>query len=363
MLTTDVRNQPTLLQYLKESGVAYSSLGTTLGGRQILCARLGGDEGEPIVITSGSHATEPAGVIAALELIRRVDVPNPVYIVPIRDVVGWEGYATYLSLALERPVSFNDHEELEALLREHGQLLADQDNLVISRIGGINFLSMRPPVNNKGPMDIWKRLGTMLQTDGALIDRLAGSRLILPENLTEVEGCGLFTHAFTAWVTPEGGVANFNRLFSVPDAPTEVAVIRDLIKRVKPGLVIDLHESQGDRFFIFCDEPKSAREREIYLGATGAVAAAGHRIENLQEMTKVIGADHAAKFVDHGHGLIAGLNEFPGQGWQFSHLCREEGAVTYTPETGRWQPLMQRVDAHVKAALGGIHRFTHGHFD
>lgn len=363
MLAADVRDQQTLKQYLIQSGHPFESLGTTVGGRQILCARLGGNEGAPIVITSGSHATEPAGVMAALELLGRIDCPNPVYLVPIRDVVGWEGYGAYLSLAMQRPVTFSDYDELESLLRTSGRILVEEDNLLISQVGEFNFLSMRPSEKNRGPMDIWKRLGAMLATDRALVGRLAGRRLILPENLPEIEGCGMFLHAFTAWVTPEGGVANFNRLFSVPDAPVEVAAIRNLVRRVKPGLVIDLHESQGSKFFIFCDEPETSREREIYLAATGAVAAAGHPIETLANMVPMIGADHAAKFTDYGHGLIAGLNEFPGQGWQFSHLCREEGAVSYTPETGRWQPLATRVDQHVKAALGGIFRFSYGCLD
>jgi len=280
-----------------------------------------------------------------------------VVIVPIRDPLGWEGYAKYLSLAAGTEVTLAPDIDLGRLLSELGTVLYSEDNLVISQVGEVAFLARPVSKASRGPMDIWKHLHDVLDADAGVVATLQSRRLVLPENLPDVEGCGVYDHAFTAWVTPEGGVGNFNRLFSFEDPPVEVAAIRDLVRELRPELVIDLHESQGSRFSIFAHPELRPGTTEVYFGATGAVYAAGHPIERVEDIVPIIGAAHAAKFTDEGGGVFTGLNEFPGQGWQFSHLCAELGAVTVVNETGRWQPLATRVEQQVLAARGAIFAF------
>ncbi|HET8984839.1 MAG TPA: hypothetical protein VFN03_03665 [Trueperaceae bacterium] len=356
-----VRNEVSLLAYCERHGLPVRSLGTTLFGQGIHAIDIPGDEaGPPVVITSGSHATEPAGVIAALSLARSLQVERRVVIVPIRDPLGWEGYASYLTRASGRPVTLADTTDLAALLGELGTVLYQDEELTIAQVGEVAFLAMPPKRNGRGPMDIWKHLHHLLDVQPGLVSTLQNRRLVLPENLPDVEGCGTYDHAFTAWVTPEGGVGNYNRLFSLDVRPPEVSVLADLVRELRPELVIDLHESQGSRFSIFAHPDLRPGATEVYFGSTGAVYAAGHDLERLADLVGIIGADHAAKFVDNGGGVLTGLNEFPGQGWQFTHLCAELGAVTVTTETGRWQPLDRRVAQHVLAARGAIFAYLHG---
>lgn len=350
-----VRDEPSLLAFCERHALPVVRLGTTLFGRGVFAIDLPGSSTEPpIVITSGSHATEPAGVIAALTLARSLRVERRVVVVPIRDPLGWEGYAAYLSLAAGRPVELDDATDLAALLRELGTVLYEDDDLTIALVGEVAFLAMPPSKAGRGPMDIWKHLHGLVVARPEVVTTLQNRRLVLPENLPDVEGCGLYDHAFSAWVTPEGGVGNYNRLFSLSEQPVEVSALAQLVRDLGPELVIDLHESQGSKFSIFAHPDLGPGATEVYFGATGAVYAAGHEIESLADLTGIIGADHAAKFVDHGGGVLTGLNEFPGQGWQFTHLCAELGAVTVTTETGRWQPLDRRVEQQVLAARGAV---------
>mgnify|MGYP001222876491 CR=1 FL=1 len=350
-----VRDEPGLLAFCEANALTTRVLGSTLFGRAIHMIDLPGtDDGPPILITSGSHATEPAGVIAALELARSLDVPRRVVVIPIRDPLGWEGYESYLSLAAGRQIVLTEDTDLGPMLAELGEALYRDSDLTIAQVGEVAFLAMPPSLAGRGPMDIWKHLHRLIDEVPGLVETLKHRRLVLPENLPDVEGCGIYDHAFTAWVTEEGGVGNFNRLFSLSVQPPEVEVLAHLVREMRPGLVLDLHESQGSKFSIFAHPDLGQGSTEIYFAATGAVYAAGHDIEKLADLVGIIGADHAAKFVDRGGGVLTGLNEFPGQGWQFTHLCAELGAVTVTNETGRWQPLAQRVEQQTLAARGAI---------
>ncbi len=355
-----VRDESTLLAFCERHDLPVRKLGTTLYGRGIHAIDLPGrSDAAPLVITAGSHATEPAGVLAALTLARDLKVERRVVIVPIRDPLGWEGYGNYLSLAAGAPVSLTASTDLGQLLSEIGTVLYREDDLVISQVGEVAFLARPVAKAGRGPMDIWKHLHDVLDADKGVVRTLQSKRLILPENLPDVEGCGVYDHAFTAWVTPEGGVGNFNRLFSLSEPPVEVAVIADLVRELRPELVLDLHESQGSKFSIFAHPELKPGTTEVYYGATGAVFAAGHPIERLEDIVPIIGAAHAAKFTDEGGGVLTGLNEFPGQGWQFTHLCAELGAVTVVNETGRWQPLATRVEQQVLSARGAVFAYLH----
>lgn len=350
-----VTDEASLLAFCERNALPTRRLGDTIFGRGIFAIDLPGrDDLPPILITSGSHATEPAGVIGALTLAKTLRVDRRVVIVPIRDPLGWEGYADYLSLAAGRRVALEPGADLGALLAELGTVLYSEDDLTISQVGDVAFLAKPVAAAGRGPMDIWKHLHGVLDADQGVVEVLKHRRLVLPENLPDVEGCGVYDHAFTAWVTAEGGVGNFNRLFSLAVQPPEVKLLADLVRELRPELVIDMHESQGSRYSIFAHPGMSPRTAQIYFGATGAVFAAGHELETVANILPIIGADHAAKFTDQGGGVFTGLNEFPGQGWQFTHLCAELGATTVTNESGRWQPLATRVEQQVLSARGAV---------
>ena len=65
--------------------------GQAIDGTPMLAARAGGDKQPAIFITAGSHAIEPAGVYAALNLLQMLDTEHEVHILPLRDPLGFAG--------------------------------------------------------------------------------------------------------------------------------------------------------------------------------------------------------------------------------------------------------------------------------
>ena len=111
------------------------TLGHTLDGSPLAAARGGGDKSPAVFITAGSHSTEHAGVSAAVELIDRLDTEHAVYVIPARDPVGLDGFAHALSLGLGETPEFESYDELESLLREQGDVLFEEEDLLLVLIG------------------------------------------------------------------------------------------------------------------------------------------------------------------------------------------------------------------------------------
>ena len=81
-----------LLTRLRRSGHAMQALGAAPDGSQLVAVRCGGDKLPAILVTAGSHATEHAGVSAAVELIQALQTEHQVYVVPTRDPIGLNGF-------------------------------------------------------------------------------------------------------------------------------------------------------------------------------------------------------------------------------------------------------------------------------
>src|SRR5437588_913483 len=126
-------------QHIQKSGHKSSVIHRAANGLPIYCVQLGGSKSPPIVITAGSHASEPAGVVGALRLLTELKTDHAVYVVPNRDPMGLEGYHRYLKFALggEEP-HFSTNTELADLLRQRGQVVHDDRNLIV------NYLSALP---------------------------------------------------------------------------------------------------------------------------------------------------------------------------------------------------------------------------
>jgi predicted deacylase len=84
-------NSKDVLDVLYDSGKPLQEWGKAIDGTPLLSARMGGDKQPVIFITAGSHATETAGVHAALNMLERVETEHEVYILPLRDPFGFAG--------------------------------------------------------------------------------------------------------------------------------------------------------------------------------------------------------------------------------------------------------------------------------
>ena len=92
MRPTDVNSNALLRKYLDESACEVRSLGKVMGGYDVLCAVAGGAKEPAIVITAGAHADELGGVYGALTCCANSETEHRLYVIPVRDPFGFEGY-------------------------------------------------------------------------------------------------------------------------------------------------------------------------------------------------------------------------------------------------------------------------------
>ena len=357
-----------LLDLVRQSGRDYEVIAKTIYGLEIVCVRAGGEKKPAIVITAGAHAGEPAGVLVALSLINTLETEHAVYIVPLRDPFAWGGFARCLGFALGAEVVIESHEDAERLLAERGTVVhrEEEDSLIISFIGDLVFASMRPTPPDRvgailGPRSIERRLNRAMREKPELVSVLAGKRACWPSNCTGVEGVGDFDRAFSAFVTSQGAIADLNRHFTFAYPPLEVACVRDLVDRVKPGLILDIHEGQGSKFYLWTSPYEEGADRgKIAEAILGAVVEQGGELYRLEELAKRLGPEMAERLKEPVPGLIVGPVHNVQQGASFEAYCQRYGDA-FSFEPGRWKPLAERVEEELAGALAGVSEFERLH--
>ena len=87
-----------VIEALYASGKAVQEWGRAIDGTPILSASTGAGKSPAILITAGVHASESAGVHAALNLLKQLDIDHEVHILPLRDPYGFAGVNHCLGL-------------------------------------------------------------------------------------------------------------------------------------------------------------------------------------------------------------------------------------------------------------------------
>jgi len=367
-----------LLDQVDDLGVPYRRLDVAPDGQPIVAAETGGDEGPAVVISAGAHATEHAGVRAAVELLEALETDHPVYVVPSRDPVGLNGYEYAIGRALGESVSIDLFDHVEATLRDRGEVTHDEDGLLLALIGDTGFGTARPTADQSSCLALLTGLKDYQTERPEVLEPYRGRRIVTPAGHPDVEETGNFGRAYTLVVDPDGNLLHLNRFFDRTWSPVETRCVRRLMAEVDPGLVFDLHESsrQEDRYHVSLRPPRSGvsrdGERRIAERIVAAVRDAGIMIANdddvIGDSMDVVGRDDEiegrsdpfySKAADGAFWVDPHVTSPPrsGEGLNSVDFGADEYGFAFTTETGMLGDFEDRVRAAVVSVQAGIEAF------
>lgn len=355
----------------------YQILGYVPGGDPIVAVEAGGEQEPPIFITAGAHATEHAGVCAAVELIEALDTPHKVYIIPSRDPIGLNGYADALGLALGTDVDVTSYDDAKEILEADGEIVHQDGEFVLALIGDYGY-AMEPPQEDS--TTILQRLKEYAETDPEVLMPFAGRRIFTTPGHSDIDGTEGLNRAYTLMMSPDGMPLHLNRFFTATWAPVETRCVRQLMDEVEPGLTFDNHETveHETRYHISLrpqrTESADRQECRIAEEITTAVADTGVRLATdediLAEPTLTVA--HTEEHRDESFYSRAGdgaywvdpnLTSPPrlGEGFNATDYAAEQYGLAYTLETGMYGSLEQRVDTAVTSIQTGVRAFERRH--
>ncbi|MCC7263541.1 MAG: hypothetical protein IT369_13570 [Candidatus Latescibacteria bacterium] len=234
-----------LLAQVEKTGRSVQVLGRTPDQAPVVVVRAGGDKLPAIFISAGSHATEHAGVSAAVELVEHLHTDHQVYVIPTRDPVGLGGYAHALSLGLGEKPALDSFAQVENILRREGEVLYEDEGRLLVLLGEYGYASNRPGTHAyDAQWGFYLKLQELQKTRPEVLAPLRGRRLYMTPAQPGVEGTGDLGRAYTLIVSLEGEVLHLNRFHDTLWAPVEPRVTRQLLARIRPGISFDIHESQ-----------------------------------------------------------------------------------------------------------------------
>lgn len=276
-----------LLQDVHRRARSVEVLGHTVDGSPLVVARGGGDRLPAIFITAGSHSTEQAGVSAAVALIDGLDTEHEVHVIPTRDPVGLQGFGHALSLGLGEAPEVESFDQVEAILRDRGEVLFEEGDLLLALIGEYGYASARPTPERTCPQHFfYRRLQRLHAEEPARLAPLLGRRVYMTAGQSGVEGTGDFGRAYTLIISLAGEILHINRFHDTPWAPIEPRVTRELLARIRPGISFDLHESQlmDDRYWLSArrqpDADNEQWEQKAARATIQAIADSGATLAN-----------------------------------------------------------------------------------
>lgn len=315
-----------VLETITKRGHKLRVLGYAPDRSPIVVIQAGGQKKPAIFISAGSHATEHAGVAAAVELIDRLQTQHQLFVLPCRDPIGMNGYRYALSLGLGEEPVIGSVEEAEALLRHKGEVLHDADGTLLAIIGDYGYAN--------------RSLAGRFKKGDKALEALKGRRLFYPSRSTDIPGTGPLQRAYTQVVTPEGEVLHLNRFHDTAWAPSEVRCTRRLMAEIQPGLCFDLHEYGGDAFWFSARRQRTDEDERWELRMAGAaikaVAASG---------AKLAPADYSPGpyFTRLERGAFWLDPKQRGEGLNLIDFAAARYGPGFTIETGMRQPFAHRV--------------------
>ena len=332
-------------------------LGHTVDGSPLVAARGGGDKTPPVFITAGSHSTEHAGVSAAVELIDRLDTEHAVYVIPTRDPAGLNGFAHALALGLGETPEFGSYDELESLLREQGDVLFEEEDLVLVLIGEYGYTLSRPrPERTCTQIFFFERLQRLFREEPGVLEPVRGRRVYMNPGQPGVEGTGDFGRAYTLIIGFDGEILHINRFHDTVWAPVEPRVTRRLMEEIEPGISFDLHESSlmEDRFWLSArrqpDEESQRWEERAAQEIIGEIAATG--------VTLAGQGDAPSKWFTSSQQAVFWLDATRrGEGLNLMDYASRRHGMAFGTEMGMYGSFARRVELALTTVRTGVRVF------
>ncbi len=333
-------NYQELLKAVEARGHRTRVLGYAPDRSPIVAVKVGGTKKPAIFISAGSHATEQAGVTAAVELMDRLQTEHEVYIVPVRDPIGLNGYRYALSLSLGYEPQVRSVTEAEALLRERGEVLLDKDDTLLVVLGEYGYSN--------------RVLYNRFPKGDPILDPLRGRRVFFPSRAEDQEGAAPLERAYTLVVSLEGEVLHLNRFHDTPWAPSEVRCARLLMAEIQPGLTLDLHEHGGDAYWMSARHQRNDEdekwEQEMAGEAVRAVTDSGSRIVDESYSP----GSFFRKLQPGVFWLEAAVR---GEGLNLVDYAAHTYGPAFTVETGMRLPFEERAQTSMRVAQAAIRVF------
>ena len=333
-----------LLQSIENKGHKPRVLGRAPDGAPIVSIKTGGEKEPSIFISAGSHSTEHAGVGAAVELIDRLETEHKTYIIPCRDPMGLNGFAYVLGLSLGKEPSLGALEDVEAILRERGEVVYEEGETLLVIIGEYGYST--------------RGLYGRLKDKAHLLAPLKGRRIFFPSRAEGVEGTLPCQRAYTLIVSPEGKVLHINRFHDTPWAPVESRCTRNLMAEIHPGLTLDLHEHGGAGFWFSArhqrNDDDEKWEQRIANEIIQAVAGSG---------AELMPEDYLpGSFFTTGQRSVYWLNpQKRGEGLNLADFAASKYGPSFTIETGMRSRFQHRVCTAMLAVQTAVKVFEERH--
>jgi hypothetical protein len=333
-----------LLAAIEAKGHKPNVLGRAPDGAPIVAIKSGGDKTPAIFISAGSHATEQAGVSAAVDLIDELETEHQLYTIPSRDPMGMNGFAYVLGLSLDAEPALDGLEVVAPLLRERGETLYEEGETLVALIGECGYST--------------RNLYNRLQGDELWLEALKGRRLYFPSSAPDIEGTAPCQRAYTLIISPEGEVLHINRFHDTPWAPVESRCTRNLMAQIHPGLTLDLHEHGGDSFWFSARHQQTdddqAWEQRMADAMITAVAASGAALAPEDYLP--------GSFFTRGPRGVYWLNAGQrGEGLNLADFAARTYGPSFTVETGMKLGFAARVATAKLAVQKAVEIFAERH--
>jgi len=256
---------------LEASGKPLREWGVAADGTPLLSAIGGGDRKPGIFITAGAHCSESAGVHASLRLLDSLETERELHVLPLRDPIGFAGISHCLSVAVGEPVEAGNPENVLDFLRGNGREIWREGNTRLFQVGEAGFIWTPPRPDLESFWEEFGALGRLAREEGELMKPLRGRSIFLVNAFAEIEGAGEIGRCWHSVLSAQGEWLHLNRFFGRDDAPPEVAAVEKLIREMEPGLICDLHEGNGQGFWM--PIPRPEQDADLVLDMTRAYFA------------------------------------------------------------------------------------------
>ncbi len=240
----DIRDGRQLANFVTRHAPQAVTLALTEQELPILAVKLGGDKLPAIVIKAGSHASEIGAIHGALTLLAEgIASGHQVWLLPCASPFDFGGYNRALSWAAGKELVLHNDAECREVLARIGRCVYEREHVALFRVGEMIFAAVNQQEVDPRAL-AYGQLDTLSRGDARLAWELAGRRIFLPNFVYHAEDYTSYDHAGLAcWANWDGWVGNLNRFYDSYAPPVEVRGVRDFCEQIKPGLVLDLHES------------------------------------------------------------------------------------------------------------------------